>query len=346
MSKRASRKLEKYVVRQITQHGKTVYYFRKGKGPRTRLPGVPGSEEFEKAYLAARAAVGVSGPRKHARQGSLKWLIDQHRQSAYWAGLSVATRRQRENIFRRSIERSGDVDFRAINRKSITAAINERAATPAQANTFLKAMRALFEWAVKNDYLEHDPTKGVEMLSYKTGGFTPWTEEDAEKFCAKWPIGTMERLAFELARMSGLRRSDLHRAGRQHLRGNIFQMKTQKTGALVTMEFPFALIDIINQTPSGGLHFISGKGGQPFSVESFGNWFRRAAKEAGVNKPLHGIRKLAATAAADAGATAHELMAAVGWAAPREAEPYPREADRARLGLALSRRLAERKKDK
>jgi hypothetical protein len=44
----------KYVLREVTRHGKTIWYFRRGTGARIRLP-EPGSPEFEEAYGLAMA---------------------------------------------------------------------------------------------------------------------------------------------------------------------------------------------------------------------------------------------------------------------------------------------------
>jgi integrase len=165
--------------------------------------------------------------------------------------------------------------------------------------------------------------------------------EDVSRFCEKWPIGTKPRLALELLLHSGIRRSDVCRAGRQHLNGNVFSMRTAKTGAVVTLEFSNHLVDVIGKTPTGDLHFTTNAFGRPFTKESFGNWFGERCRESGVFKSAHGLRKLSATIAANAGATAHELMALYGWATTQQAEIYTKGADRARLGVKSSRLVAE-----
>lgn len=48
-----------YVAVETTRHGKTAYYFRKGRGPRIRLPNDIGSEEFKDAYVSALDAQPV-----------------------------------------------------------------------------------------------------------------------------------------------------------------------------------------------------------------------------------------------------------------------------------------------
>jgi hypothetical protein len=70
------------------------------------------------------------------------------------------------------------------------------------------------------------------------------------------------------------------------------------------------IADTLDAGPCGDLIFIVGKNGRPFkSKESFGNSFSAAARKAGIKKSAHGVRKLAATRAANNMATTHSLMA-------------------------------------
>lgn len=336
------RKLPLYVVRERSRHGRVMFFFRRGKGKRIRLPDAYPSVEFEAAYKAA--LVGEPTP-KRARSFSpsdrLEWLVARFMESAVWAGTSPATRRQRELLYISAIKNANNPRFSDITKKHIQRAVDDRAGTPALAKNFLKSMRALFAWALKNDHVKVNPCDGVEPVKYKTDGFPPWNIDDVEAFCRKWPVGTKPRLAMELFLTSGLRRGDVHIAGKQHLRGNIFSMKTAKTGVEITVEFPQSLLDTIAATPTGDLHFMTRDDGKAFtSKESFGNWFSARCRDANVAKSAHGLRKLAATLAADDGASAHELMAHFGWLKVEQAETYTKKADRKRLGIKSSARVA------
>ena len=52
------RRLPPFVLRERTRHGKYVYYFRRGKGTRTRLPDL-GAPDFEEAYHRYRIMLGL-----------------------------------------------------------------------------------------------------------------------------------------------------------------------------------------------------------------------------------------------------------------------------------------------
>jgi len=64
--------------------------------------------------------------------------------------------------------------------------------------------------------------------------------------------------------------------------------------------------------------------------ESFGNAFRDACRAAGIRKSAHGLRKLAATRAADADATLWQLNGMFGWTGTKMASLYTQAADRKR----------------
>lgn len=334
------RRLPEYVHRERTRHGRFVFYFRRGKGPRVRLPDSPTSPEFKAAYRAALIGAAPQARREQVAPQSLRWLVDRYRESAAWRQLSSGTRRQRELIFLRAIRQADNPPFAAITRAHIQGVMDKRADRPASANSFLKAMRGLFAWAVRNGHIENDPTAGVQRVRYRSAGFTPWTTEDVQAFCARHPIGSKARLAMELLLLTGLRRSDVVRVGRQHLNGDVLTIRTAKTGTTVTMRLPASLLELIEATPTGDMHLVVSELNRPFTVESFGNWFRDRCREAGVTKSAHGLRKLSATLAAEGGASAHQLMAQFGWSRLEEAKVYTDGADRAQLGMEASEIVA------
>lgn len=177
-------------------------------------------------------------------------------------------------------------------------------------------------------------------MKIKSEGFHTWTEEEVEQFYSRWPLGTRERLALDLAQFTGLRRSDLYRVGRQHIRESVIHIQTQKTKAWATIPVFPRLQESIDATQTGDLVFLVSTRGTPFASEaSFGNWFGEACKEAGVPGRAHGLRKAGATIAAEAGASAHELMAMFTWTRLAEAERYTQATDRKRLAAEAAERI-------
>ncbi len=137
-----------HLHRQVTRRGEVVWYVRIGHGPRTRIRASFGTREFEAEYQAALSNQPPR-PKSPTNKGTLKWLVERHRETTAWMGLSLATRRQRENIFRQVLEAAGAQPLFRITTSSIMAGRDRRAATPSQARHFLDAMRGLFRWAAK-----------------------------------------------------------------------------------------------------------------------------------------------------------------------------------------------------
>jgi integrase len=321
-----------HLHKETTRHGVTVWYVRKGKGPRTRIDHTYGTDEFKAAYDAAVAGEPIAKPGK-ASAGSLRWLVERYRDSAAWGDLSPATRKQRDNIFRGVLEKSGAVPFKDIDRKAIVAGKERRKSTPAMARHFVEMMRGLFRWAVDAEFVAEDPTRDVKIVKPKTQGHHTWTDEECDRFEARWPLGTRERLAFDILAYTGFRRGDAAIFGRQHIRNGIITLRTEKSQGQVTVILPLLppLERSIAAAKTGDLTFIADKHGNGLSKEGFGNWFAEACIAAGVPGRAHGLRKAGATRAANNGATESQLEAIFGWRGGGMASLYTRKANREKL---------------
>jgi integrase len=328
-----------YLIRERNRHGTVVWYVRKGTGPRTRIKGDYGSPEFMAAYQAAVS--GNARPAvKRAASGSLAWLLERYRDSGDWSKLSGATRRQRDNIFRHVIAAAGDVPASDLEQADIVASVDKRRNTPSQARNYLDAMKGLYRWAKKAGMVPHDPTLGVEPPPKPKGpGFAMWSEDEVDAYEARWPLGTKERVWMAVLLYTGLRRGDAVRLGRQHVSDGVATLRTEKTDTEVSIPILPVLAEALKAGPCGDLSFICGVNRKPLTKESFGNLFKLACREAGVNKSAHGLRKLGATRAANAGATVAELEAIFGWTGGNMASHYTKEADRRRLAKGAMEKL-------
>ena len=331
-----------HLQRHVTRHGRVVWYIRIGHGRRVRIRAPFGTPEFDAEYQAA--LTGAAHPQaKGEAAGSISWLIARYRETTAWSTLSLATRQRRECIFRQVVESAGAKPFARIDAATVIAGRDRRARAPNQARHFLDAIRGLFRWALSAKLVRHDPTAGIANPPRKSGeGFAPWTEEHVARYQARWPIGTRQRVWLDVLLYSGLRRGDAVRYGRQHIQGGIGRIKTEKSGGAVTAVVPVlpVLADTLAAGPCGDLAFIIGSDGKPFTKGGFGNAFRVACRAAGVPGSAHGVRKIAATTAANNGATAAQLRALFGWTDDKMPSLYTRAADRERLGREAGHLLA------
>jgi integrase len=360
-----------YLHKDTSRHGTDRWYVGKGKhGKKHRIREVYGTPEFQAAYDAALQAIAnerTATPAPKSDGGTLEWGWLLYKTSAEWKALSRATRRQRENIMVHVLANgNGAEKITKVDNAAIVAGVERRKHTPSQAKNFLQTMRHFFKWLVASRIthpgigVKVDPTAGVSVKKAKTNGFPEWDYSDILKFEERWPIGTRERVMLDVYCYTGLRRGDAARVGKQHVSKQTTVVKDERTGA----QFPITketislateksqgrtivhlpLLDVLKRTleagPTGDLSFICTDRGLPYKKESLGNVFKDACLAAGVlNKSAHGLRKAAATRAADNGATAHELMAIFGWIDIKEAEIYTRRADRKRLASGAMSKL-------
>jgi integrase len=275
-----------------------------------------------------------------APAGTLAWLIERYRETPAWLDLSLSTRQQREAIIGHVLETAGREPFAKITRATIVAGRDRRHATPAQARHFLEMMRGLFRWATDVQLIKTNPTGGVaDPARPKNAGIPVWTEEQVEAYERRWPIGTRQRVWLDVLLYTGLRRGDAVKLGRQQVRNGVATIKTEKTDTEVTLPILPVLAETLRASPCGDLTFIVGANGHPLDKRSFGNQFREACRAAGVNRSAHGLRKIAATRAANAGATVPELEAIFGWTGGRMASLYTRAADRRSLAHRAMHKL-------
>jgi len=323
-----------YTETFLTRHGKRLWYFRVGHGKRIRLPGVYGSAEFQEAYRAALAKHS-SGEMKSGK--TLAWLIDQYRHSPAYEALAKETKKQFRYQLDNLKKGAGPSPIAGISAATIAAGRDKRASKPSDANKFLKCSAALFRFAVDRQWLTDNPAKGISKLKTPSLGFHTWTEEEADAFERKWPVGSRERLAFDLLVYTGVRRSDVVRLGRQHTKAGEITITTEKSRNMgrpveVTITILPPLARSIEATLTGDMTYLVTHKGTAFKKEAFGNWFRKACREAKVPGSAHGLRKLAAIRMAIAGATEAELNAVFGWSyGSSEAATYIAQASRKSL---------------
>lgn len=324
------RRLPRYVQGFTDKTGKARWYFRRRGYPSVPLPGLPWSPGFMAAY---EKALGGGKTEPTLKAGTFNALIVSYYRSGPYVGMRASTRGVYRNIIERFRAEHGDWPVNRIEAQHIDAMLAKRASTPAAANTFLKVMRALMRHAVRTKEIKADPTTTVERIPDRTPGFHTWTEGEIDKYEAHHKIGTRARLAFDLLLWTGQRRSDVVRMGRQHVRGGVIDVTQQKTGTRLVVPILPALRASLDAIPSDHLTFLTTAAGAAFSPAGFGNWFREMCRTAGLPErcSAHGLRKATGRRLAEAGCTAHEIMAVLGHRTLQEAERYTRAASQSRL---------------
>jgi integrase len=338
------KRLPRYCSEDVDRHGNVRVYFRRPGQQKIRIKGIPWTEPFMEAYRAALEGKAVptgKARRVKPRPNTLRWLTIEYFDSSWFKDTLPATRSRhiRRKLLEKVCETAGDELVVHITPKVIRKGLDRRADTPEAANAFLKAMRGLFEFAVKYEHVTVNPTIGIKKLrSRNPEGWHTWTVEEVRKYETRHPIGTKARLALALLLYTGARRSDAVLLGRQHVREGWMKFRVYKNRLRKHVEVEIPVLPVLQHaidatTEKGDLAFLISDLGRAWSSgDSFGNRFRDWCREAGLpHCSPHGLRKAGATLAVENGASEPELNAIYGWTDPKMAAHYTKTASRKKM---------------
>lgn len=315
------------------RHKKLRYRFRL-KGRRAGyIHGEPGSDEFWRQYLELKAST-VEVAESAIAPGTFNDLIARYYRSAAWKGIQSETTR---TVYRGQIERFrdvyGDRAVRTMKAKHIAGLMAKMADTPSAASNIKKRLSQIFDFAILLGWRRDNPTKPVRAPKSKSQGFHTWTEDEIGAFEQRWPIGTRERLAFDLLLYTGQRRSDVATMGPHQVYDGRIVLRQQKTGRELELPIHPNLRASIEATASSQSAFIATTLGKPMAIASFGNWFGAACRSAGLKGcTAHGLRKACARRLAELGLSNQLIKAVTGHVTDSEVARYTRAAEQ--RGLA------------
>ena len=340
------RKLPPNVERNQVK-GHTYLSFRIGKGPRIRLPSDPASQEFRDAYVAAMAGETAAKPTiKKDAPGTIGALITSYKQTGQFTGLGETSKTGYMSRLESIRIDHGHRSVAGLTKDRIqTFILDPLADRPGAALDTLKKLRILIRHAIDKKLLKYDPSTGIKRPKGKE--IRAWTDRELAAFERRWPIGTKQRTAYALMLNMGTARVDTHLLTWNQVDDGACYRR-HKTGVAVDMAVSEELQKALEATPRKHVTVINTEYGKPFTVDGFSGFLRDAIRAAGL--PLscqpHGLRKTLGRLLADAGATAHDIMAALGHTTLAEAERYTREADRKHGGKRAVTQLNEHRKNK
>jgi integrase len=322
------------------------YYFRRRGGKAMPLPGLPGSEEFMTAYAAALAGLlHVEIGASRTLPGTINALAVDYYRSEDWQNLAVDTKKNRGRVIERFRAEHGNKRVALLRREHILGML-AAIPRPSAKRHWVKAIRGLLRAAVPT-MRRDDPTEGISIKMPKTKGHHTWTDEEIAQYRAYWPLGTQQRLVMEFALETASRRGEVVRFGPQHLRNGRIRIERTHGSEDVDMPMSPELQAACDAMPKVHLTYIITSHGKPRSKYGLGNDFAKWATEAGLPARcrLHGLKKGGMRRLAEAGGTAHELMAFSGHKTLTEVQRYTADADRKRLADAAMAKLRDQNKN-
>jgi integrase len=339
------RKLPPHVERNHVK-GHTYLSFRIGKGPRIRLPSDPSSVAFREAYVAAVA--GESAPARAVLQkdapGAIGALVTSYMQTSAFISLRDTSKAGYMTRFETIRVDHGHRAVAGLTKDRInTVILAPFADRPGSALDTLKKLRILIRHAIEKGLLKHDPSAGIKRPKSKP--IRAWTDGEIAAYEARWPLGTKQRTAYALMLGVGTARVDVHRMTWTQVDSAGVGYTRNKTGVAVDIGLDTGLRAALDAAPRSHVCIITTEFGRPFTVDGFSGFMRDAMKAAGLPldcKP-HGLRKTLGRKLADAGVSAHDIMAALGHTTLAQAELYTKEANRRRGGQRAVTQLNDHK---
>ena len=331
-------------VHWVISRAREYFYYqeRRGtprQGPRIPLPRDPHSPEF---WMALRQAQGIVGP---VATDTVNALFDAY--ITAWPTLpkklSEATQRQYRRYLKLARAAWGELRADGLRPVHVRAMMQQLAATPPKANSFLWCMSALSAWARVNDHISQSFIEGVRAFDLSDRGHKPWTPEQIAVIHAL-PDSMMRRGLF-LYLYTGQRGSDVVRLGLSDFDDGGFAIRQQKTGREVWCPIVPELAAEMAKWEKRPGPFLLQEAGKRYTRQRFGEHFDKLREKTPAlsGTTLHGLRATAVIRLRRDGLEIPRISDIVGMSM-QTIERYCRFADKKASGKAALLSLTERRK--
>jgi integrase len=322
----------KYLHSFTDRHGHVRFYFRY-RGNRWPVP-APHEEGFATAYDALLTEI-KSNPTRLLQnvvfmRGSLGWVIERFIDSPAYQTRAEATKRNYRRVIDTLKQRYGTGLLKDLQPRHVKTARNEirDALTSSAADIAISIISTLWDFADEQLALDlgADPTFGIKRVHVGHKEHEPWPQDLIARFLSEASL----HLAFavRLALGTGLRRSDLVKLRWTDLKGDHFKVTQQKTGVPILVGCTEELLAELETMPRIADTIIVGERGKPVTAASLSRMVRLRLRDMGVSGySIHGLRKNAGNAIAEAGSTEREIMVRLGHKTPQMAAHYTKRAN-------------------
>jgi len=377
LSKPASKSGRDYIKSWTVNgaNGPTTYNrLRYGSHPEVKLPNGPRySKPVQDAakialqvYLDQEAEQPAQDKKK--RGDTLGAALSRYFDTPAFQTMRSSTREKRRYILNALGKRYGDCVLSELTDETVEKWLAAREATPAAARNLLVALQHFFSERIGAGLLKkrNNPVLGVRLekrvaRKVAKGHYKTWKQAHVDQFRAHWPMGTMERLAFEIMLLTGMSAADVIRFSRSWVGAdNIIRYRRRKTSSegmpLFSKELRAAIaacplaapadrpFEPILRGPSGVPWYAIGETcgdtdeetDEGWRNQHFSQWFTKAARAAGLPEgySAHGVRKRAACDDCLKSWPQAQLMGKYGWTDPKEVVLYTLEAEKELFMLA------------
>ncbi len=312
------------------RHGVRRFRYRKGAGFSRELGTDYGSEDFTRRYEEAlqeyltgkKAGAGAA----KTVPGSVNDLVAAWYLSPEWKAVADLTKKTYRGVIEPFRVKHGGKPVNRLERRHVMGFLAEKSETPSAANNLRKRLAQLLDHAIALEWIKANPARLTKAYKVAGGGFHAWDEAEIARFFEVYEPGSMAHRAVTLMLYTGAARVDAVQLGPMNIKGDRLEYRRKKTirtnGILVSIPLHPDLAAVLAELPNDRpfLATVYGKGRSP---DGLGNLMREWCDKAGLPEcSAHGLRKACARRLAEAGATAHEIMAVTGHKTLAEVERY------------------------
>jgi integrase len=341
--------LELDYLNRIRAKGREYWYYRRD-GRNIPIGSAPGQAGFRERYDALHAQF-ERGPGEGKLPGSLGALIILYKTtSPEYKKAAASTKRAYDAYLQYLDEKHGKLMVTSMPRSFVFGLRNKFQATPRKANYIVQVLRLVLSFGVDSGWRADNPASRPKLLKPDGDGHRPFEESEIAAFRAKWPIGKLERTAFELLINTGQRIGDIVLMSRAHLANGEIAVAQEKTKARVWI--PLSKDLTVALTPYLAAHshavmLITRKAKKPtgWTVSGLQHVMRDAYRDAGLPDDVtnHGARYTAATRLHELGCDWQTIAAITGHETMQMVQKYTAKRRMAKLAIGkLDRSQVER----
>lgn len=287
-----------------------IYFQRRGCQT-VRIVAAPGTAEFAAEYALALRGTPIIPT--HAR--TFAALVISYRASPAWAALKPRTRSDYDKVLAWVTAKLGPLPVDRMRHKDVIRAQADNAATVRFANYIVQVLRILFGHAKTLGWREDNPATGVKALSSGRDRRTAWPQGMVDAYRATAPLGTRQRLLFELCIGTGQRIGDVLRMRWDDLSDGGIAVRQGKTGVRVWIPFTPHLQAALAATAKRGLTIAAQPNGRPTSYRGAADLVMAVRVKIGAEAfDLHSLRYTVVRELAEAGCSDDLIMSVTGHA--------------------------------
>ena len=296
--------------------GKIYSYYRRG-GQKFRIDGEPGTAAWVASYEGIHTRYEKGDERAAPSPGTVDAMIIAYRQSGRYRVLAQSTKDRYEFALTKLSSILGKHPIANVTRRVVVRLQDQIAKNYARsAIEVVKVLNLVCQCAMDLGEISANPAEGVRKpAEYRAKQHEAWTEEQITMFLAE--ASPVWRRAVIVALYTGLRRGDLVRLSRGHIKNGRIRIEISKTGGQTVIPIHSALQDELDRPmPAASLMLIPTARGKQMRPDSLTHGVQKVWKSIGVENgpPVHGLRRSAIVRLLRAGCTVEEVKAITGQA--------------------------------